>query len=233
MYSKVTTSTSKIDTFFQPGKKVNQHMTCRKLDELEKMQGLLNSQRIKLIFGNYGVELILQENNVRISNLNSNGVMRTLAVVHFSLPVPLWLKETHNKIVSGSTIGQTIKDDGIDLAKEDVYFGITELPEIAKNKMNTAEKSAAVHIYQLTVKKPNTSESIVYCTITEVHSPLYLTLGDLHQLSPEGTKKFSALTESAKKPLNELNTLDELLKSHYKQIANVSSASLGSGPAPS
>ncbi|HHF7372938.1 hypothetical protein [Legionella bozemanae] len=213
MYAKTTTSATKIDRFFQPGK-VNQQMPCRKLDELEKMQGLLNSQRIKLIFDNYGVELILQENNVRISNLNSNGVMRTFAVVHFSLPASPWLKDTHNKIYSGSTIGQTIKDDGFDLTKEDVYFGITELPEIAKNKMKTTEESAAIHIYQLTVKKPNTSESIVYCTITEVHSPLYLTLGDLRQLSPEGTQKYSTLTESAQKHLNELRTLDEWLESH-------------------
>ena len=210
MYSKLTTPTSKIQTFFKSGT-VNQQMPCRKADELEKMRGLLNSQRIKLIFGNYGVELLLQEDSVRISNLHSNGVMRTCAIVHFSLPVPSWLQDTHKKIYNGGTIGQMIKDDGFELTKVDTYFGITELPKIVQEKMKTDEESAAVHIYQLAVKDPKTSESRIYCTITEIHSPLYLTLGDLQQLSLEGTKQYNVITEPVQKHLNDLNTLDELL----------------------
>ncbi|WP_454782608.1 hypothetical protein [Legionella sp. WA2022007384] len=210
MYAKLTNPTSKIQTFFKLGA-VNQQMPCRKADELEKMQGLLNSQRIKLIFGNYGVELMFQEDSVRISNLNSNGVMRTCAIVHFSLPVPPWLQDTHKKIYKGSTIGQTIKDDGFELTKEDTYFGVIELPKIAQEKMKTDEESAAVNIYQLAVKNPKTSESSIYCSITEIHSPLYLTLGDLQQLSLEGTKQYTVITEPVQKHLNNLNSLDELL----------------------
>lgn len=206
MYSKLN------DVFFQPENpsQINQNTPSRHPDELKKMQGLLNSQRIQLLFGNFGVELLLQEGCLRVSNLNSNGLMRTCAVVNFSLPVPAWLQDTHNKICKGASIGQTIKDNKFDYTKEDAYLGITKLPEFAKEKMDTDDYRAAVHIYQFFVKNPETSEKIAYCTIAELHSPLYLTLGDLRQLYPAATPE-SAITETVLKRLNELSRLDELL----------------------
>lgn len=188
---------------------INQQLPSKKPEELDSMRGLLNSERIKLIFGDFGVELLLQEGNLRVSNLHSKGVMRTCAVVNYVLPVPAWLENTHNKIYKGSSIGQTIKNDGFDLIKEDSYFGLIQLPKFAKDKMEKDEKSAAVYIYQLVVKNPETSESRFYCTITEVYSPLYLTYGDLCLLSPEGTQKYTVINESVQKHLDDLSNLDE------------------------
>lgn len=217
MYSK-TNSPPKINSFFPSSNiiHINQQVPSRTPNELENIRDLLNSQRIKLLFGNYAVELVLQEGNFRVSNLHSNHVMRTCAMVNFSLPVPAWLKDTHDKIYLGSSIGQTIKEGGFNLTKEDAYFGITKLPAFAKDKMQTDETSAAVHIYQLDVKHPETSESIHYCTITEVHSPLYLTIGDLRQLYPQGAQKHSTVTNSVQKCLDSLNSLDEWLTNSHR-----------------
>lgn len=55
---------------------------------------------------NYGVELLLQEGCVRVSNLNSNGLMRTCAVVNFSLPVPVWLQDTIIKFTTVAPSGK-------------------------------------------------------------------------------------------------------------------------------
>ncbi|MGQ3887944.1 hypothetical protein ACQUW5_02785 [Legionella sp. CNM-1927-20] len=210
MYSKYITENSKIDTFFQLDKAnpINQQSPSRTINELQTMQGLLNSQRIKLIFGNYEVELVAQEDNVRVSNLHSDGIMRTCAIVNFVLPIPVWLQNTHSKIYGGGSIGQTIKDNGFDLTKENIYFGITKLPKTVQAKMETDEDLTAVHIYQLLVKNPLTSESIVYCTISELHSPLYLTCGDLYQLNP-GSQKYSTKTNLVQKCLKDLSVLDE------------------------
>ncbi|WP_131783514.1 hypothetical protein [Legionella gresilensis] len=210
MYSKYTTTTAKVDTFFQLNRvnQINQQALSRDITELQNMKGLLNSQRIKLLFGHYGIDLVFQEGNFRISNLHSDGIMRTCAIVNFSLPIPDWLKTTHNKIYSGSSIGQTIKDQGFELVKEDAYFGIINLPKAVKDKMETDEDSAAVHIYQLLVKNPEISESIVYCTISEIQSPLYFTLEDLRQLNPE-SRKYSELTELVQKTLKDISTLDQ------------------------
>ncbi|WP_419418636.1 hypothetical protein ACNVED_08710 [Legionella sp. D16C41] len=211
MYAKSINSLAKSSNFFQQAKvdQSNQHLPARTADEIKKMANLLNSERIMLIFGHYNVELILQENSIRVSNLNSNGVMRTCAIVNFSLSIPDWLQNTHNKIYQGESIGKTIKNGGFNLNKEDIYFGLAKLPKFVKDKMETNDASAAIHLYQLIVENPKNGESIAYCTITEVHSPLYLTLEDLHQLSPKGFQKYNILTNSVQKYLDEFISLDK------------------------
>lgn len=83
--------------------------------------------------------------------------MRTCSIVHFNLPVPSWLQETHNKIYNGGSIGQTIKENQFNLLKEDLFLGTSELSNFAKEKMDTDETTAAVHIYKLIVSNPETS----------------------------------------------------------------------------
>ncbi len=209
MYSKLQTVPS--DVFFKlKNNKVNQKIPLRELDILQKMQGLLNSQRIQLLFGQYDVEVLFQDDGLRITNLNSNGVMRTCAIVHFASSVPDWLQQTHNKIYNGGSIGQTIKEDKFQLTKKDSFLGVTDLPEFAKLKMETEENSAAVHIYQLMVSHPKTAETVMYCTITEVHSPQYLTVGDLLHLTSAATSE--VITEEVQHCLEQLRGVDQLLR---------------------
>lgn len=223
MYSKIQKPPSpRTNILFQSKvtHQINQNLISRTLDELEKMKGLLNSQRIELLFGNYGVELLLQEGSLRVSNLNSNGIMRTCAVVNFTLPVPVWMETTHSKIYSGGSIGQTIKENRLNLIKDDLFFGVSALPAFAKEKMDTDQQLAAVHIYKLVVIEPETSERMDYCTITEFHSPLYLTLGDLLQLSSLKSIHQLEMTKGVQKCLEDISQLDELFSSPNKEISN-------------
>ncbi|MDR3504343.1 MAG: hypothetical protein P4L79_17380 [Legionella sp.] len=211
MYSKLQAVPS--DIFFKSkNSEINQKIPSRDPGQLSQMQGLLNSQRIQLLFNHYDVEVLLQDGCLRVTNLNSHGAMRTCAMVHFASSIPDWLQETHNKIYNGGSIGQTIKDDGFPLTKKDSFLGVTELPEFAKLKMNTDENTAAVHIYQLVVSHPETTETVMYCTITEVHSPQYLTIGDLLYLTPATSPVPYAVTEKVQQCFDELSGLDQLLK---------------------
>jgi hypothetical protein len=213
MQLKLSILNTTVKTLFPPKKvsQLNQKEPSRSAEEHKAMQGMLNSQRIKYLFKDYGVSLLLQEGNVRVSNLHANGLMRTCAVVNFNLPVPEWLQTTHDKILKGSTIGQTIKDDGLELIKQDAFIGITELPKFAKEKMQTEEKAAAVYVYQLIVKNPKTEESFEYCTITEAYSPEYLTFGDLQKLTSEGSLKLTTISKAVQKRLDDLIKMDEQL----------------------
>lgn len=207
MFTKM--SKAHIDGFFKST--IDQQKPSRTADELQKMENLLNQQRIELIFGQYKVNVLFQENTIRVSNLNADGVMRTCAVVHFDLPVPAWLEATHQQIYNGASIGKAIKDNGFELIKEPLYFGISQLPEIARQNMQTDENAAAVHIYQSKVINPTTSESFSYCTIIELHHPLYLTLGDLCALYPQDTLKYKVITEVVQQHLDTLSKIDELI----------------------
>lgn len=210
MYSKLPAVPP--DIFFKcKHSAINQDIPSRALDQLNKLKDLLNSKRIHLLFGHYDVEVLLQDGCLRVTNLNSHGVMRTCAMVHFTSSIPDWLQETHNKIYNGASIGQTIKDDGFSLTKKDSFLGITELPEFAKLKMSTDESTAAVHIYQLMVSHPETAEMVSYCTITEVHSPQYLTLGDLFYLTSASPAPY-VVTEKVQQCLDELSGLEQLLQ---------------------
>jgi len=65
-------------------------------DELiEELKLMLNSQRIQRLFGSYGVSIIEQSQQTRISNLYSSTqkpIMRTCAVVNFCFPIAEHLK---------------------------------------------------------------------------------------------------------------------------------------------
>lgn len=87
MYSKLPVVPS--DIFFKAKKsEINQKIPSRESSVLQKLQGLLNSKRIYLLFGHYDVEVLFQEGCLRVTNLNSRGVMRTYAIVHFSSLIP-------------------------------------------------------------------------------------------------------------------------------------------------
>ncbi|KTD19285.1 Uncharacterised protein [Legionella lansingensis] len=207
MFSKITV-TKDNNRFFLTE---NSAFSSRRSKQLDQMKGMLNSERIKFLFSDYGVELLFQEGNIRVSNLHSNHIMRTCAVVNFSDFLPNWLQEAHNKILKGGSIGQTIKEDGFKLIKENIFIGTSELPKAARERMEISTSSGAVHVYQLFVENPETSDKVLYCTITEAHSPHYLSIEDLVYLSPSDVKEFSSNQIDAKKYLDALNEIDGLI----------------------
>lgn len=151
---------------------------------VEALKPKLNSDRIALFFGNYGIEQLKACSTSfagsRISNLYSTHdgvkIMRTLAIVDYANPVDPLLKESHEKILSGTSIGIALRDAGWELVKKPIYFGQKSLsPNVMKWMHENKQSSGAIHIYQLEVKNADHPALIPYCTIIEVHSPQYLT----------------------------------------------------------
>lgn len=145
----------------------------------------LNSERIEHFFGNYGVEIINSCNDIfpdsRISNLYSTHdkqkIMRTFAVVDYVSPIPEPLRVVHDqKILSGESIGRSLKKAGWEILKTPIYFGEINLSEPAMKWMHEAKRSkGTVYIYQLSVYNKENPNYISYCTISEIYSPQYLT----------------------------------------------------------
>ena len=73
----------------------------------------LNSDAIKATFGSYGVEIIYQAAGTRVANLYSgqagNKIVRTLAVTEFVEPIDNTLLQSHQEIMSGASIGATLR----------------------------------------------------------------------------------------------------------------------------
>lgn len=179
---------------------------ARKSQELKSMTNLLNSDRIRLTFKDYDLEVLLQNDQVRVSNLHAKNAMKTCAIVNYSKNIPSWLQETHKEIYQGASIGETIKKS-FKLKKEGLYLGETKIPSFAKIRMAPLELEidAAVYIYNLLVQEPNSDNWISYCTITEIYCPSYLMLGDLKILHPQTN---SMLTDELNNHFSQLTLLD-------------------------
>ena len=88
--------------------------------------GLLNSKRIELKFGSYGVQAIPQENNqVRLSNLFSisqgRKYTRTIALTLFTDVLDPSLEISHQEILNGGSIGIVLNKNGF-LIKKDIFY---------------------------------------------------------------------------------------------------------------
>jgi hypothetical protein len=145
----------------------------------------LNSERIARKFGNYGLELIENTDNIRVSNLYSmeaNGrVCRTFAVVGISREIDPSFAAEHAQILEGASIGAVFKRNGWSIQKHHQYIGemtigmqATRLARVMRLK---PPATVAVHNYMLTVSKDGSAFD--YAIITEVHHPDYLTISTL------------------------------------------------------
>lgn len=167
---------------------------------------LLNSERIKAEFGNYGVTVLSQNNLIRVSNLYSSAgdhrTTRTLAVVFYPEDIAKDLRKNHEKIVLGGSLGQIFKDDGWSINKHHLYFGSIEpKKEYARlyQMMSTAYCSLAIDIYQFTVSKEG--KKFVYVTIAEIYHPQYLTIEKLKKMHLKDYIANSQLNDNTKQLL--------------------------------
>jgi len=155
---------------------------------------VLNSERIKDRFGSYGIEIIQQDDNIRLSNLYSthdgDQICRTYAIVEFVGSDFVDLTEVHNKIIDGASIGSTLKNDGWEIRKESIFVGTLRLPEsahpISALMRLQPDVELAVHAYKLHIEKA--SFSVHYATIIETHHPEYLGTTELRDLYSVSTK---------------------------------------------
>ena len=147
---------------------------------------ILNSDGIRERFGNYGVEIIRQDDSTRLSGLfsvdDATGIKttRTLAVVLFDELARTRLADEHQLIIAGNSIGITFREAGWNIHKQHLLFGEIDLADSAlMHKLMPAAdlSSVAMHIYDFSVERHGRTHR--YATIAEIHHPDYLSLEDL------------------------------------------------------
>lgn len=146
---------------------------------------LLNSERISRKFGSYGIEVIENEKNTRVSNLYSmestGRICRTFAVVGLTDNLDPSFAEEHARIQAGGSIGMVFRNNGWLVEKRHLYIGELTIGKQASRLTRLmdirAPATLAVHIYVLAVSKDGHSRD--YAMIAEVHHPEYLTISGL------------------------------------------------------
>lgn len=154
----------------------------------DSLQSVVNSDRIRLKYGAYDIEIIENDSCIRVSKLYSidDGVktIRTFAVVAYPNIIEPAFQKEHDAIMNGQSIGIVFKNNGWSIDKRHQYFGKIEAPADysgiypADGEMNTTPP--AIHVYSLFVEKENTR--FQYASIAEVHHPEYLQLEDLNAI---------------------------------------------------
>lgn len=158
---------------------------------------LLNSERIRLKFGNYGIKVLSNTSTVRVSNLYSGSskkpITRTFAVVLYDTTIDnAYLKE-HQTIVNGGSIGRVFKSNGWKILKKDQYYGTIPFssryqPTYTLMNKDTPTK-VAIRLYEFWIQKNNVAYK--YATIAEVYHPNYLNLQQLKSIYKDAYKHLS------------------------------------------
>jgi hypothetical protein len=151
----------------------------------EAARPLLNSERIKQKYGSYGIDILEDDGEVRVSNLystqGSQKITRTLAVVIYPEDIPQQIQREHQAIVAGGSIGETFTRSGWQVEKENLYFGeiraSPDFDEIYSLMGGIEETNLAVHVYRLSVCREGSC--FAYATLSEVHHPDYLGLAEI------------------------------------------------------
>lgn len=158
---------------------------------------LLNSERIERVFGSYGVDVApALRRGRRVAHLYScepeGRVTRTLALTAFGpAAVTHALREPHAAVLGGASIGATLSAHGWQVRKDGMALGwLDSLPPWLRGVMRVADSNAgaAVQRYRLLVARSPEGPWLHYCTIDEIHSPLYLALCTLARLCPGATQ---------------------------------------------
>ncbi len=156
---------------------------------------LLNSERIAQRFGNFGIEVLVHDEELRISNLYSaesgRRICRTFALVSYPASVPRTLDREHRRIQGGESLGAVFKAHGWRIEKRHRYLGEMAMePEFARLEQlmgGVTAPSLAVHVYEFSVTRGDTRFD--YATIAEIHHPDYLTLADLRAIYAAGNPR--------------------------------------------
>lgn len=175
----------------------------------------LNSDRIRQQFGNYGIEVLQQDAQLRVTNLYSTGpegrICRTLAVVRFNLPVATELAAAHDEILAGGSIGTVLSRNGWRVVKR--RLALHEIKVGAESRAATlmqlsGSRSLAADVYELTAERD--AATLSYASIAEIHHPDFMNISSLRTLRlPQGDHSDTAhllrlaeriATESPRRP---------------------------------
>lgn len=143
---------------------------------------LLNSERIEKKFGGYGIDVLYNTAQLRVSNLyDGKKITRTLAVVDYPETIDSSFAKEHQLIVAGGSIGNVFKSHGWTIEKKNIFLG--ELAPSADYKKlyalmgNIPPSKLSIWIYVFYIRKEG--KAFPYATISEVYHPGYLSLADL------------------------------------------------------
>jgi len=151
----------------------------------DQTSGLANSDRIRLKFGNYGIEVVENDPRIRVSKLFSSSASvktnRTFAVVMYPALIEPAFRNEHEAIINGQSIGIVFKESGWQIEKRHQYIGelepLSDISGVHSVFGDIGEIQPVIHVYSLIVKKDNAQ--FHYASIAEVHHPDYLELEEL------------------------------------------------------
>ena len=152
---------------------------------------LLNSDRIEERFGSYSLDVLSQDEDRRISSLyslhGSDRITRTYAIVEYLHSPRADYRTEHAVVLSGGSIGQTFRNTGWSIRKQNIFIDELEVPptyRLLGNLMHIELPAIlAVHQYLLIIS--NEERSFSYARITEIHHPDFLALYDLQRIYGE------------------------------------------------
>lgn len=161
---------------------------------------LLNSERIKMKYGNYDIKVLNNDSLLRISDLYSvqddKKTTRTFAVVYYPETVDTIFLTEHTKVLEGQSIGRVFKHHGWKIEKRAIFFGeilpSNEYTEVYTLMGNIAPSKLAIYIYAFYIKKNDTE--FQYATIAEVYHPDYLTINTLKHINKDTHKYLEKTT---------------------------------------
>ncbi len=146
---------------------------------------ILNSERIEKKFGSYGIDVVKNSNEMRISFLfsydkqNSNKKLyHTLAIVSYHNKSDL--RHLQTQIDKGASIGSTLKEGGWSVRKEHIQIDqiSTSINPILDKWLDFKKnQKLAIHSYKLIIVKKNLV--LDYADIIEIHHPRYIPLTEL------------------------------------------------------
>jgi hypothetical protein len=140
---------------------------------------LRNSDRIQIRFGSYDIDIIENDDHIRVSKLyslhNGKKTNRTFAIVAYPDLIEPAFKKEHEAIINGQSIGVVFEQNGWII----LFSGI-------------GSTNPAIHIYSLVVNKDNAT--FEYALIAEIHHPEFLRSEDLEAIYGHGPN--SDLTEN-------------------------------------
>lgn len=139
----------------------------------------LNSDLIRERFGSYFVDILEQDNGLRVANLYSEHdgqrICRTLAVTVFVEPVPATLARAHARILAGESIGATLRELGFVMEKSAEVSGTASAGAgfVSLTAGDVAPGSPlALRTYSLAVA--GRDGLVDYATIAEAYHPAHV-----------------------------------------------------------
>jgi hypothetical protein len=164
---------------------------------------LLNSERINQKYGGYGLDVLYNTPQLRVSNLyDGQKITRTLAIVDYPATIDSAFSKEHQLIVNGGSIGSTFKSHGWKIEKENIYLGelspSADYSKLYKQMGNIHPAKLSIWIYIFKIIKDG--KEYPYATISEIYHPDFLTLADVMCISnSNNTKKSKAADAELKK----------------------------------